>query len=336
MNIATQWIDARKAEIATALGTLSRPGEPYALLDWPHHSNIGDSAIWLGEMVWAREQLGRMPSYATQLLEDPSCLDRLCPEGTVFIHGGGNFGDVWKRTNDTRIDLLTRYRHRKIVQLPQSIHFSSAAEIDRMKHAISQHPDFTIMVRDTVSLEFSQTHFDCTAVLCPDMAFMLGPLPRPVEAREDVFCLLRTDKEKALDPTADMPGPIGDWIRNEPPVETRRDRWITRAYRKSLALGGPGLVTRMLMSQRVSMMNRIAEARLHRGLDMLAQGRQVLTDRLHAHILCTLMGIHHVVLDNSYGKLGRVINSWPPDGYTTIASDMAEAKALLQRSTMTT
>jgi pyruvyl transferase EpsO len=39
----------------------------------------------------------------------------------------------------------------------------------------------------------------------------------------------------------------------------------------------------------------------------------VVTDRLHAHILCLLLGIPHAVLDNSYGKLTRFLDAWTGD-----------------------
>jgi hypothetical protein len=43
---------------------------------------------------------------------------------------------------------------------------------------------------------------------------------------------------------------------------------------------------------------------------LLGSGRVVITDRLHGHILCTLLEIPHVVLDNSYGKISRFLDSF--------------------------
>jgi pyruvyl transferase EpsO len=42
----------------------------------------------------------------------------------------------------------------------------------------------------------------------------------------------------------------------------------------------------------------------------LSAGRVVVTDRLHGHILSLLLGIPHVVLDNSYGKLHQFVAAW--------------------------
>ncbi|MEG8022012.1 polysaccharide pyruvyl transferase family protein [Sphingomonas aerolata] len=55
---------------------------------------------------------------------------------------------------------------------------------------------------------------------------------------------------------------------------------------------------------------RLARARVARGLTLLSRGRQIVTDRLHAHILALLLGIPHVALDNEYGKLSAYIAAW--------------------------
>jgi pyruvyl transferase EpsO len=53
-----------------------------------------------------------------------------------------------------------------------------------------------------------------------------------------------------------------------------------------------------------------ARRRVRAGCHLLASGRVVVADRLHAHILCLLLGIPHVVLDNNYGKLRRFCETW--------------------------
>ena len=60
---------------------------------------------------------------------------------------------------------------------------------------------------------------------------------------------------------------------------------------------------------------------------MLSKGRAVITDRLHAHILCVLLGIPHVVLDNSYGKVRSFYDTWTSDCDLAYWSDSA-AEAL--------
>jgi pyruvyl transferase EpsO len=55
---------------------------------------------------------------------------------------------------------------------------------------------------------------------------------------------------------------------------------------------------------------RTARQRLRRGLAHLARGQVVVTDRLHGHVLCMLMGVPHVVLPDRYGKTLAFIETW--------------------------
>ena len=78
-----------------------------------------------------------------------------------------------------------------------------------------------------------------------------------------------------------------------------------------------------------------AQQRVDIGCRLLARGRVVITDRLHAHILCLALGIPHVVLDNTYGKVRDFFKAWtaPASLATwadTVSDAMAAAKALLQ------
>src|SRR3546814_20951256 len=69
---------------------------PVALVDFPDHSNVGDSAIWLGEMAWL-DGNGRLPiSWAALHNFSVPNLLRAATEGPLLIHGGGNFGTTWR------------------------------------------------------------------------------------------------------------------------------------------------------------------------------------------------------------------------------------------------
>ena len=54
----------------------------------------------------------------------------------------------------------------------------------------------------------------------------------------------------------------------------------------------------------------LARSRLRRGSRLLRSARVVITDRLHGHILCLLLGIPHVVLNDRNSKLRRFMKQW--------------------------
>jgi pyruvyl transferase EpsO len=303
MSTDASLIEALSAAARRALEPHT-PEQPYALLDFPGHPNVGDSAIWAGEMAYLRRYGRTSPAYVASLRNfDLDDLRQRCPTGPIYIHGGGNFGDVWPHHQAFRNRLLEETRGQPLIQFPQSIHFASPQQRDEAARLIERHGRFTLFVRDHESLDLAKRHFQCDTILCPDMAFFIGPMARPRAPELDVLCLLRTDAETSA-PGGQAGGDPGlrvtDWL-GEPRTRLRAAKaW--GALRAAL-LQGP-------RAFRSGAFNSAAEARVRRGSDLLASGRAVVTDRLHTHILCLLLGIPHAVLDNNYGKVGRFISCW--------------------------
>ncbi|WP_371056070.1 polysaccharide pyruvyl transferase family protein [Rhodosalinus sp. K401] len=301
---------------------------PYALLDFPAHSNIGDSAIWLGTLAKLRKRLGSFPAYVSRNKAFPTHLDQVMPEGPLLLLGGGNFGDLWPGFWENRVAILDRFPHRKIVQLPQSIHFSCSESLPlkETRRAIARHSDFTMMVRDTASLDFARENFDCPVYLCPDMAFALGPLHTDTRPEVPVLALMRDDQERhasrSQETTARDSVRVTDWI------EPYNLPWAGKIAER-LARSAP-LPSRTLMAWLERAYRLKAEKELRRGIDLLAQGHRVVTDRLHGHILCSLMGKTHVVLDNHYGKVFNYINTWAGDHPPFMAKSFTEALRAVQ------
>jgi pyruvyl transferase EpsO len=279
---------------------------PFALVDFPDHANVGDSAIWLGTTAFFRHHRGTQPAYVASARSfSERELRAAVPDGPIFIHGGGNFGDLWPRHHEFREHLLERFADREIVQLPQSIHFEDSGRARRTARAIARHGKFRLLVRDRPSYGFAAARFDCEVALCPDMALFIGALSRePPEV--DLVCLLRTDRERLLPERAGGPAghtpPGVDWlVENRFWMEVEHLRCLLREIRSGR---WRPLVLRAARYQVAAL------TRLRRGCRLLSSGRVVITDRLHAHILCLLLGIPHAVLDNSYGKLGRFLDAW--------------------------
>jgi len=124
-------------------------GDRYALVDFPDHANVGDSAIWLGEVAMLRAVTGNDPDYVcTWDGFDPDAFARASPHGVLFLHGGGNLGDIWPHHQQFRERMVAQVRDRRIVQLPQSIHFRDPARLTPFAEAVAAHPDFHLYVRD--------------------------------------------------------------------------------------------------------------------------------------------------------------------------------------------
>lgn len=322
--------------LADHLPALRRSG--CALIDHPDHGNVGDSAIWAGQVAFL-DRHGVTQHVVGDCTMDLEEIRALPPDVPILLLGGGNFGDLWPVHQLFRESVITQFPDRLVIQLPQSIHYDDPALIERTAAVIAQHPRFVLMVRDRPSLELARQRFRCDVRLCPDMAFALGPLPRPVAPDHEVVMLMRTDSEQRGDMAGGEEALPANWMRADW-LEDEDDLYpqVLRMTRVGAALSlNPRRMGRM--ARRRAYCNNLAGRRIARGLHLLARGRYVITDRLHVHILCTLMAIPHCVLDNRYGKIAGLSDAFGTrwdgvDRATTLPEAMSLARDALTRSRM--
>lgn len=281
--------------------------ERVALVGFPNHSNVGDSAIWLGELAYLRAAGRRLVYACDERSYSPDHLRRRLGDGTLLLHGGGNLGDLWPTYEELRERVIADFPDNRIVQLPQTMRFEDPRALERARAVLDAHGGLTLLLRDRASLAAARRSFEADARLCPDMALSLGPLPRPRQPATDVLWLLRTDKESAGVGVDHRPGTAElDWPPQAPTWAALR--WGTR-YGGALARRHPPWLDGL---QRAvgSAYAPLARERLRTGCRLLAGARAVVTDRLHGHLLCLLLGIPHVCLENSYGKVGSFMETW--------------------------
>jgi exopolysaccharide biosynthesis predicted pyruvyltransferase EpsI len=319
-------LDELQKKTDQALRQSAGTDEPYGLVDFPNHANIGDSAIWLGETTMLQAIYGRAPSYAATAADDVAEIGRFLKSGTLFLHGGGNFGDLWPRHQLYREHILQAYPHLQIIQLPQSIHFSDPSAIDSTRRAIGGHRNFILMVRDTASLEFASQHFDCPVQLVPDCALGID-MRQFLKAGtgQGIRCLFRTDKEMREDAATAAQlfegMPIEDWVGLSL-APSPFQRQMQRVWRHAERLPPRSY----WMHKRISRLNRLAEARVAQGFSQLSQARVIVTDRLHGHIMSSLLRRPHVVIDNFYGKIASYIETWSAVPDCRVARDYTTAR----------
>ena len=291
-----------KDRVHACLGDYIHPDEPVAILDFPDIRNCGDSAIWLGEMAYLKDRHGKRPTYVSRTHDfSPEELERIMPTGPIFIHGGGNFGDLWGVHQDFRERVLELFPQRQIIQFPQSIHYKSPQRVEESARKIGRHKNFVLLVRDEESRHFAEKHFDCQVRLCPDMAFCIGAL-EPAAPEFPVLAMLRADLEQAvnIDRSAYADIPMEDWITES-----------ARRVRIAKALGtASALLSLKPAEMQLRKLDAAAHNRFRRGIRQISRGRAVVTDRLHVHICSLLLGRPHAVLDNSYGKLRRFMTAF--------------------------
>jgi len=298
-----------------------------ALLDFPAHGNVGDSAIWLGALAALRAAGAPAPAYTCDVGNyDRAALARAVGIGTILFSGGGSFGDLYEKHMRFRERVVADFPDNPIVQLPESVCFQRAESLARCRGVFNAHRQVTLLARDAASLTILRESFSAPSHLAPDLAFMLGALERPAPPARDILWLKRDDTEDLWRGQIDLE--TVDWVQ-EP--QTRLIRWSKRL--RQAADDRPALrrLDRHLQPIGYPI---LAAQRLARGVALLSSAKVVVTDRLHAHLLALLLGIPHVVLDNSYGKIHNFIAAWThASPLVHVASDpdaaAAQAQALL-------
>ncbi|KJL40821.1 polysaccharide pyruvyl transferase family protein [Microbacterium trichothecenolyticum] len=304
------------------------------LLDVPSHRNAGDSMIWGGEVEYLR-QIGKRVALSSDLRRySADVINAKSSEDTpLLLHGGGNFGDVWPVFQRGREEVVRDFPRRKIIQLPQSIKFETAESAARANAIFGAHADFTLIVRDEQSLERASRGLpDVRTVLSPDAALGWSPAAPDIDAR-GVLALLREDHE-ALHPlkTAILP-----YLGADDEATDWHIGWPTVA--KWHLLKTPGRVTSVVPALRNSPSyrrvlesagNALLEMNLDSAVRLFAGRPLVVTDRLHAHVLATLLGIPNIVFDNSYGKISAIVRAYTGQFSTTnFVSSMEEGLDLI-------
>jgi len=296
------------------------------LLDYPDHSNVGDSAIYIGEINYFRMKTGLSPEFVSNChFNNWDQLDFLDQDTPIFLHGGGNFGDMWPIHQLFRETILRRYPKRLVIQLPQSIHFSDPARALEAAQIINEHGNFVLLVRDAESYKFAKLNFDCDVSLCSDMAFFIGLENIKNKKPSQPLFLLRSDKESKHNFISD------DFIRF---INGKKADWLIDPHcihAKSALTSIMNNIMKTSLSKNsyhIEFLKQKSLMRLNHGLKLINSSSFVVTDRLHAHILSVLSNIPHITLDNNYDKLRRFISCWTKDySELSIISDFDHVKS---------
>jgi len=288
------------------------------LLDYPFNLNPGDAAIWLGEKKALQNlSIASRSFMSTYKEQQAQSVD------TVLLHGGGNFGDIWPEHTAYREQVLVAAYGRPVLQLPVSFHADDLRSLRGLQKRVANHGRVTFMWRDSRSFAAgSDTFPGARHILSPDAAFTLTapttptPIPTP---RTSVLLVHRRDKETAL---------------AEPSSQAMSVDWdFTRAFKATsgwYALRAATLAgTSAVVPERA--LDRLSRAQLRYAFQLLSSAGIIVTDRLHGHILATMLGIPNILYPERYGKNRAFFETWTrgiSDVYWENSLDEAVARAV--------
>jgi pyruvyl transferase EpsO len=323
-------------------GRMIRRDRPIGLVGFPETANCGDHATWLGEKQLLKA-LGLPPAYQCSAQSyDAEQMRQEIGTGTILMHGGSNFGDRHTAYHEFRLRVLDDFAANSVIMFPHHVTYLDNDYLQRTAALVGRHPDVTLFARSLMTQHLLTRHFGPAAhvELAPDLAFMLGRQSRTAAPVYDVVWIARTDSARAGDATevaARLASQSAEKyllpkfadgievnfvVKQRPPTVLLTD-WFSLFFENEQARTG----IRKLPFDAQS------EVYLARAIHVLSLGHVVITDRLLAHVLCLLLGIPHVLLNDESGKNWHFHETWTREAaLCQLARSPAEAWSLARNA----
>lgn len=293
-----------KAQHQVLIDLMGRQTVDY--LDIPIHGNGGDNLIFLGVLGFLRNAKVRLSSI--------SSVYNFCSHASadvLLLHGGGNFGDIYPLHQKFRERVVLGNLNKRIIVLPQTVHFADENNLAASRKIFAQHPDLHLFVRDEKSLALAQG-FTPNLALMPDMAHQLYPLQAcPSTAgktlhQKSTLYFKRQDQEAAEGSAPLAQRESIDWADIGGAQGQRQIRHYQKHMKWLAKLG----LERRAQAYLARRWERIAQEMATAAVQCFSQHEHIVTDRLHGHLLAMLLDKSNTVLDNSYGKNSSYLQCW--------------------------
>lgn len=309
-------ITTLRKSIATQLSPLI--DRDYVLLDLPYHANIGDVLIWEGEHTF-------LQTIPYKCLKTASCRwsGKINKDTIILLHGGGNFGDLYREYQEFRLKIIQEYPDNKIIMFPQSACYQNEEFVDIDSKIMRRHKNLYLCARDIPTYDFMKSNFSQNHILLvPDMAFYISDTLLSTIKNKNMsksLFLARLDKENSnsLKPDKKIYD-IRDW-----PTCERLDIFVVLLLLTDKLRGR--LRNFSLIHSAVSFVVDAFALSLFRpymvkkGLTFINCYNEVVTTRLHALISSVLLDKRVYYIDNISGKLSAYTETWLKD-YKKISS----------------
>lgn len=283
-----------------------------AIFGLPCHGNIGDTYISLGEYQMIKDL--NLDLIYSQALFDKNSYPQLPKDCTILLQGGGDFGDIWRSVQVARIDVIKNYKNNPIIVCPQTVFYNDESKLTEDAKILNSISNLTIFVRDTSSLSILKKHLTCKICLVPDMAFCIHPkdlLKNKLKVSKDILLIMRKDKEaNNFNPIENLQCDVLDW-----PLISKVSgsiNWFYRFYSRANKFSQKKTVWGLLL-RNISILclwHYTYPDISRQGVLFVSKYKKVYTTRMHAAILCVLLGKPFVMLNNSYGKNKNFFTTW--------------------------
>ena len=309
-------------EISDCLDSYIPADRPVALLQFPYDGNVGMHMLWLATIGYLERRGIRIAYVAHEGNFRVADMAAAVGDGTILFIGGVTVSRLWPGHARVKRAVAEACPNNRLISLPSTMMFVDDDDRREAATIFGEHRDVTLMARDPVSAASVREVFPSrvNVITIHDCAFMLEPQPRATHANpHDVIWLARDDKEGA-----------GFKV----PEDVKVFDWSQKLALKSPTVLAGRAVSRLRRNVPVfrsftnsaltASYKAISESVLAGGNRTLDEGKVLVTDRLHQHVLEALRGQHSVLLPDLFGK-NRSVWEYSSRDYSTVHwADTAE------------
>ncbi|MBX9987785.1 polysaccharide pyruvyl transferase family protein [Priestia aryabhattai] len=265
------------------------------VMQTPLHGNLGDQAIAYAQKKFIekyfKDYIYIEISYE-EVMRRTKLLKKVINEkDIIFIHGGGNMGDLYLNEEFTRRYIIETFKYNKIITFPQTISFSSSTigkkELEKTRRVYMSNPNLLLIARENKSFSLMKAQFGTDKViLTPDIVLSLDE--KHTTHRQGILTCFRNDEEKVIDVN----------FKNEI-ISKLREKY------KNL------IESDTVVNREISTETR--EKELDTIWNKFKAAEVVLTDRLHGMIFCAITRTPCIVFNNYNHKIESSYNDWLKD-----------------------
>lgn len=288
----------------------------------PDYGNIGDLAIENAQIKFISANLKDYNIIPVTVADTykylKSIRQGLKSEDAIFLIGGGNFGDLYPKTDFGRIFVVKFFSEHMICSFPQTMLFTNTKygkkRLEITKKAFNKNTHLVLFAREKISYDLMKKEFNNQVYLSPDIVLSLLPIyqAKAQQKRTSVTFTMRSDGEKLVSQKDE-----DDLVR------------FIQAKYNDVVFKDTGIEEKDFQASR-------KDFYLEDILDVYSKSKVVLTDRLHGMIFAAITGTPCIVLPNTNHKIKETYNNWLSSAnYITFLEevDIKELERLMENYT---
>lgn len=263
----------------------------------PNHWNSGDHFIAQATIDYLTHHFpehGIVEIQVNDFEQKFQQLKKIVNQYDIFVmQGGGNMGNVYPVNEEIRRKIITTFSRNCIVVFPETIYYENTAigqyELLSSKKIYSDAEKLVLCARESKSYELMRCYYpNSRVVLVPDIVCSMNMDIALERERDGASLFFRNDGEKAISNDT-----------SETIIRELKSRNISYSYRDMIYHHNKGYSGKA---------NRKAIIRTK--LLEIKGSRLVITDRLHAMILCVMTGTPCIVVHGYNHKIPDTYKTW--------------------------